>query len=69
MDEWLGVLLLEGGFFEAGKDRFAVFDPQKIGAGDANRLFLGITAGQNSIPGFAPSLYYVILRFLFIERY
>jgi hypothetical protein len=29
MDEWLEVLLPEGGFFEAGKDRFGVFDPQK----------------------------------------
>ena len=63
MDEWLAGLPIEGAFLTVLTERFGVFDPQKPRTSELHRLSLGINTGKDSIPVFAPPLYYVIFRF------
>ena len=64
MDEWLSASPTEWAHLKPSMHVFAAFHPQKTGTSEPNRSALGTDMGKNTIPVFAPPLYYVIFRFL-----
>ena len=68
MGEWLSASLTEWAPLKPPVHGFAAFHPQRTGSREPNRSALGTDMGKNSIPVFAPLLYYVIFRFLLLGK-